>query len=131
MASALSPVSAAVYALLQSLAAPVTENVPQTPTFPFVWYELQERDLRGFGGGGLPEVQLRTHVFSTATSLKEGQDLNAQVVGRLKDAALQVSNYTQCGLVFYDDSIPLADQELNGLKVHEIVSSFRIYVEEA
>jgi hypothetical protein len=131
MAAALSPVAAAVYAKLQDLAAAggVQGDVPQTPTFPFVWFELQERDLRGLGTGYLPELDLRTHVFSQVGNLAEARDLDALVVARLKDQALQIDGFQQCGLVVYDDTIQLHDEELNGVKVHEFVSSFRIYAE--
>jgi hypothetical protein len=131
MPSALNPAAAAVYAALQSMsvAGGVQDAVPQTPTLPFVWYELQERDGRGLGTGFLPELELRVHVFSAVGTRREAQSLVDQVIDRLKDATLQIEGYRQCGLVFYDDTIPLLDEELNGVKVHELVSQFRIYAE--
>jgi hypothetical protein len=130
--SALSAVSAAVFKLLQDLAAAggVHEDLPQSPTLPIVLYEVQQRDIRGFGTGALLELELRTHVYSRAVGRREGQDLDALVIGRLKDQALPVAGgFTQCGLVFYDDTLQVPDEELNGVKVHETLSRFRIYVE--
>ena len=42
-----------------------------------------------------------------------------------------MSGYRQAGLIFYDETVLLPDEELNGVKVKELVSSFRIYVEES
>lgn len=137
-ASALTPTLEAVFAALQdaTLLAVLTGglfgDVPEDPDYPFGWIEIvHEVDRRGFGTGGLPELQLRTHVFDAqkagASTAQEG---NRQIVALLKDAALTVSGYTQCGRVFYDDTVPLPNQELNGVKVFEIVSNFRIYAEE-
>lgn len=133
----LSPVAAAVFAKVNVAAVTVLatggvhDDVPQAPTFPFVWLEVEElRDVRGFGTGGLPEVRLRAHVFSQYEGMREAQQIMEQVITVLRDASLTVSGYTQAGLVFYDETIPLADEQLHGVKVHELISSFRIYVEE-
>ena len=136
-ALALSPVSVAVYTVLNVAAlttvAPggVFDDVPQTPTFPFVWYEVQERERRGFGAGSLPEVELRVHAYSTFTGASEAQSIMQQVIELLKDTSLTVSGYAHAGQVFYDETVPLADELLNGVRVRELVASFRIYVEEA
>ena len=129
-------VSAAVYSALNVAAltalAPggISDATAQATTYPFVWYEVQEREFRGFGTGGLPEVELRTHVFSTYHGMLQAQQVNAKVIELLRDVALTVSGYTQAGRVFYDSTIPLPNQILNGVQVHELVSLFRIYVEE-
>lgn len=131
------PVSEAVFALLQDAAVQAAlpgglhDDVPANPGFPFGWYEIaSEIDRRGFGGGGLPELELRTHVFSLFAGKAEAQAANRLIVGVLKDAAIMVTGYRQCGTVFYDQTIPIPDGELDGVKVHEIVSFFRVYVEE-
>jgi hypothetical protein len=135
--AASSPVSAAVFGLLQAAAMVSAlpggwhDDVPQNPTYPFGWYEVRERDIRGFGTGGMPEVELRTHIFSTYGGLAEAQEANRVAIGLLKDQALTVDGYAQAGLVFYDETVPLPDQELNGQKVHELVSFYRVYVEES
>lgn len=133
---ALGPVSVAVFGLLNVAAltslAPggVTDDPQQGITFPFVWYEVSEREQRGFGTRGLPEVELRVHVFSTYEGMKEAQTITAKVIELLRDQALTVTGYTHCGHVFYDETVLLPNEELNGVKVREIVSMFRIYVEE-
>lgn len=132
---ALSPVSAAVYGVLNVASVTalavggVHDDVPQRPTYPFVWYEVQERDLRGFGTGELPEVTLRVHVFSQYAGLKQAQAVLRACVAVLKDVALTVAGYAMCGHVFYDETVTLVDEQIAGVKVHELVASFRIYVE--
>ena len=120
-----------VSALTDLVPGGIRDVVPQDAVFPFVWYELSEtQDVRGFGSGGLPEVELRVHAFGTYEGMKEVQDITQQAILLLKDQALTVSGYTQAGKVFYDRSTLLFDQLLNGVKVHELVSAFRIFVEE-
>jgi hypothetical protein len=132
----LDPVSAAVYSTLNVAAltalAPggVTDYPKQGTTFPFVWYEVREEEGRGFGMGGFPEVTLRVHAFSTYEGLKEAQSVIQKAIQLLKDQALTVTGYTQAGLVFYDETVSLPDQIINGVSCHELVASFRIYVEE-
>lgn len=134
---ALSPVSAAVYSTLNvsgltALAAGgIRDDVPQSTAFPFVWYEVRETDRRGLGTGGLPEVELRVHVFSTYAGMKQAQEIAAKVVELLRDASLTVTGYAQCGRVFYDDTVSLPDEILNGVHVRELVVLFRIYVQES
>lgn len=136
-ALSLQPVSQAVYArlrsdstLLAALPGGIRDDVPQTPTYPFLWYEVQERDIRGFGTGGLPEVELRLHVFSTYAGLQDAQTAMRLAIARLKDVALTVTGYAFCGHVFYDETILLSEEVINGVKVRELVSAFRLYVEE-
>lgn len=138
--SALSPVADAVFGLLQdaALLAVLTggwhNDLPQAPTYPCGWIEVRERDVRGFGTGGLPEVALRTHIFArrggTRAGIAEAQEANRLTIGVLRDQAVTVTGYTQCGQIFYDETILLSDEEVNGVKVHEVVSMFRVYVEE-
>jgi hypothetical protein len=133
---ALDAVSAAVYTALNVAALTalvpggISDALPQAPSFPCLWYEVSERDVRGFGTGGLPEITLRVHAFSTYEGLLEAQRVNQKVIELLRDQALTVAGYTQCGRVFYDETVPLPDEVLNGVRVKELVSSFRIYVEE-
>jgi hypothetical protein len=132
---ALAPVAAAVYAALNvagmtALAsAGVHADVQQATAFPFVLYEVQERDLRGFGTGSLPEVALRVHAFSTYEGPYEAQIIIAKAIELLKDVALTVTGYTQCGRVFYDETVALPNELINGVKCYELVAQFRIYVE--
>lgn len=132
---ALSPVSAAVYGALNvsSLTALATggvyDDVPQGVGFPFVLYRVEEQERRGFGAGSLLEVALRVHVFSTYAGLKEAQTIGSQVVELLKDVTLTVSGYRLCGRVFYDETLLVGDELINGVKCHELALGFRIYVE--
>lgn len=110
----------------------IYEAVPQNPTFPFIFYEVREiRDLRGFGTGGLPEVELRVHAFSRIEAMSEAQSIIQKVIELLRDQAISVTGHTQAGRVFYDETVPLANEVINGVACRELVASFRIYVEEA
>ena len=140
MATSLSlgPVSVGVFTALNVsgltalVSSRIYDDVPQAPTYPFVWYEASEpRDVRGMGTGGLPEVELRVHVFSTYQGTSEGQAITKKVIELLKDQALTVSGYAQAGRVFYDSTQVFADQIIQGVKVREFVAQFRVYVEES
>lgn len=137
MFSAASPVSEGVFTLLQDVSLQaaavggVFDDVPENPSYPFLWYELfSERDVRGFGGGGLPEIELRTHVFSQFAGKAEAQEINRLAIAVLRDAVLVATGYRQCGRVVYRETTAIADGMLNGVKVHELVSTFTIWVEE-
>ena len=88
---ALSPVSVGVYTALNvagltALVTGVYDDVAQGTALPFVWYEVQEpEDVRGFGTGGLPVVELRVHTFSSYAGGKDGQTIAQKVVELLKD----------------------------------------------
>ena len=112
----------------------IYDDVPQNPTFPFVWYELKERDQRGFGTGGFPEVELRVHAFSSSdlyNGMGEAHSIAAKVIELLRDQAVTVSGYAQAGRIFYDETVPLANQLIAGVKCRELVAMFRLYVEES
>lgn len=134
---ALSPVSVAVFTALNvaGLTALATggvhDDVPRNPSFPFVWYEVRERELGRMGGGGFPEVELRVHVFSSYQGAKEPQAIGAKVVELLRDQSISISGYNQAGKIFYDETQLLTDELIAGVKVRELVSFFRIYAEEA
>jgi hypothetical protein len=130
------PVSVGVYAalnvagLIALVGSRIYDDVPQKPKYPFVWYEVSERDVRGLGQGGMPEVDLRVHVFSVYEGSKEAQTIAGKVIELLRDQLITVTGYRQAGQVFYDSTTSLADQAIQGVKVRELVSQFRIYVEE-
>lgn len=134
MALALDPVSAAVYTALNVAAvtslAPggVSDDPAQGTTFPFVWFELQEQDLHAFGTGYLPEFELRVHIYSATTPLV-AQQVGGAVLSALKDVTLTVAGFRPVASVVYEDAVPLPDQLLNGVKVHELVLRFRLWVE--
>lgn len=133
----LSPVGAGLYTLLNVAALTdlatggLSDDPAQGTAFPFVWYEIMEtEDRRGFGTGGLPEIELRVHTFSSYEGFREAHLINQQVITLLRDQAVTISGYAQAGLIFYDRTVPLADEVLNGVKCHELVSFFRLYAEE-
>lgn len=134
---ALSPVSAAVYGKLNvaGLTALATggiyDDIPQPLVLPCVWYEVKEQERRGFGTVGLPEVELRVHVFSDYAGAAQSQSIGAKVVELLRDQALTVTGYAHCGRVIYDETVLLPRENINGVTVRELVAMFRIYVEEA
>lgn len=134
---ALSPVAAALYAKLNVAAlqalvgSRLYEDVPQAPTYPFVWIESSERDLRMFGSA-FPEIEVRIHAFSAYEGMKEAQDIIAKVIELLRDQSLgAITGYTQAGKVFYDETVLLLDELVNGVKVRRLVAMFRVYVQEA
>ena len=138
MYSVLQPVAEAVFAVLgtsatlaAALAGGVHGTLPPSVTYPCLWVEtFDERDIRGFGTGGLPEIELRLHTYSRYGSLSEAQEGNRIAVGLLKDAALTITGYTQAGRAAYRNSVTLQDELLAGLRVHEIVSIFTIWADE-
>lgn len=135
MAAALSPVAEAVFAVLQDATLQALtpggwhDDLPRAPEFPCGYVDLRERDARGFGTGNLPAIELRTHALSAYGGLRQAQAIDARVVALLKDQPLTVTGFTMCDRIFYDETMLLADQEILGEKVHEVVSMFRLYVE--
>lgn len=135
---ALGPASVGIYtalnvsALTSLVSTRIYDDVPRAPTYPFVWYEVEEtQDVRGFGTGGLPEIDLRVHVFSTYQGMSEAQAIGKAAIGLLKDQAISISGYAQAGKVFYDRTLVFDGVEIEGVKVRELVAMFRIYAEEA
>lgn len=141
----LAPVADALYAVLitdptlQALApGGVFADVPPDPSYPFIWIEVSETAQRGGlgtkpGRGALPEVEIRLHVFQgDFGTMRDAQLVMARAIELVTaDNALTVDGYRVCGTEpFHDATIPLADEELNGVKVHELVAMFRLYVEE-
>ncbi len=135
--SALSPVSAAVYAALNVAAllalAPggVGDDIAQGTGYPFVLFEVHEKALGGFGTkpglGTLPEIDLRVHVFSQFEGYSEAQAVMGQAIALLKDPPT-VTGYASWA-IFHDETITLGDQIVAGVKVKELVGMFRLYVE--
>jgi len=137
--SALSPVSAGVYAALNVAAllalAPggVGDDIAQGTGYPFVLVEVHEHALGGFGTkpglGTLPEIDLRLHVFSTFQGWSQAQAVMGKAIQLLVDPPA-VTGYASWA-IFHDDTITLADQVIAGVKVKELVGLFRLYVELA
>lgn len=135
---ALGPVSIALYTALNVagmqalIGSRIYDAVPQGPTFPFVFYQVREaRDARGMGTGGLPEIELRVHAFSTYEGMKEAQSIIQKAIELLRDQSLTITGYAHAGRVFYDETLPFGDELIQGVACRELVAMFRIYVEES
>ena len=136
--AALSPVSQGIYAALNVsaltglLAGGVHDDVPQAPSYPFVQYEVQlERDLGGFGTKALPQLEIRVHVFSQYAGWQEAETILAAAETLLHHETPAVTGYATwyCRAQVERPAVKLDDQELNGVKVKELVGFFDLYVE--
>jgi len=142
--SALGPVSVAIFGRLNvaSLKAAyptgagcvggVFENVPQAPTYPFLLYELSlTKDLGGFGEGpDVSQLELRLHVFSTWNGMSEAQRIMREAIRLLKYSAPVAAGYAIPKIGRPQEEIPLPFEELNGVKVRELVTIWDLYAEE-
>lgn len=135
--TAATPVSEAVNGLLQDATFQAAvdgrwfDDIPPNTPRPCGFHEVfSERDRRGLGTGGFPELEIRTHTFSDSGSLVEAQNLNLQIVALLKDAEITGTGYQQAGKIVYRETITLRDAELFGIKVHEVVSVFTCWMEQ-
>jgi len=134
----------AVYALMQDAAlyaiAPggVQSDVPDSPEYPFLWLELlHQANYGGLGTrpglGSVPGLTLRLHVFqSNNGTMRDAQAVMARAIELLFTTPLVVDGYTVCsGLPMSEiETIPLADEELNGVKVKELVTNVELIVQE-
>ena len=144
--SPLLAVGDAIYSVLQDpvltalVPGGVQTDVPENPDYPFVWIEiLHGANYGGLGTqpgrGSMPGINLRLHVFqSNYGTARDAQYLLAQAIALLFDdaAPLVADGYTICtGHPLPEiETIPLADQELNGVKVRELVANLNIVIEE-
>lgn len=136
----LSPMSAAVYAALNvgalTALAPggVWDEIPQGTVFPCVLIELQEvQQLGGFGTApghqAVVELELRIHVFSQYAGMKQAQTVMAKVMELLAPGSLNPTGYKSHG-PFHQDTVPLPDEVVAGVRVNELVARYRLYAEE-
>jgi len=135
--SALSPVAVGLYTVLNVAALTdlatggVGDDIAQGTGYPFVLVEVNEHATGGFGTKPglktLPEIDLRVHVFSTYQGWSEAQGVMGKVLELLADPPA-VTGYSSWA-IFHDDTIALADQEVAGVKIKELVALFRLYVE--
>lgn len=141
--SPLGPVSAAIVARLKvasltgaypavgaGCTGGVTDN-PQGGVFPFLWYELSAHDLSGLGQGlDVLQLELRLHVFSTWNGMLEAQRIMREAIRLLKYQEPTVSGYRLVPIGRPLDEIPLPFEELNGVKVRELVTVWDVFAEE-
>jgi len=110
----------------------ITDNPPASPTFPFLWYELSGHDLSGFGQGlDVTQIELRLHVFSTATTMAEAQRIMREAIRLVKFSAPTVVGYDLPVIGRPLDEIPLPFEELNGIKVRELVTIWDLFACES
>lgn len=136
--TAASPLTEQIYARLQdaSLQAAtngrISDSPPQDVALPFVWIEIfDETDDRGFGNGpALPQVTLRTHVFTQTDQLRIGQGINTQVVALLKDATLSSTGFKPAGTIVYRSTFTAPNEAISGQMCHEVISEFTVWQEE-
>lgn len=136
MAGALAPVSVGVLdtlsdpSLMAFLPDGVLNEVPPTARFPLCWYEVQEeQDFAAFGEGHVPELDLRVHV-AVLDTLRTAQQILSVAWGLLNNATLVLDGYDHIGRVLYERTVALPDQLINGVRCHEVVALFRVYVEK-
>jgi len=140
--SALGPVSAAVFSILNvaSLKAAfptgagcvggVTDN-PTGTTYPVLWYEVQGSDIGSLGQGpDLTQIELRLHVFSTWNGMLEAQRVMREAIRLLKYSVPTVAGYTMPMVGRPHDEIPLPFEEINGVKVRELVTIWDLFAAE-
>jgi hypothetical protein len=109
--------------------------------YPFLWIELlQQANYGGLGTrpgrGSMPGVTLRLHVFQgDYGTMRDAQVVMARAIALLFDDTLPlvVEGYTVAsGQPLPEiETIPLADEELNGVKVKELVTNIELIVQEA
>jgi hypothetical protein len=140
-ASPLTAVGEALYALFQDATlvgllgtTGAVSDVPQDPRYPFLWFEvLEPQQFGGFGTkpglGTLPELEIRLHAFSQFGGMAECQAILARAIALLADPPA-LSGYASWA-IFHDATLPIGDEELNGVKVKELVSMHRLYAEAA
>lgn len=141
--SAMQPVAEAIFAKLNvaSLkAAPptgagLTGGVTDNPTgtvYPMLWYELlRGEDLTGLGRGpDLTQIELRLHVFSTWNGMIEARRIMREAIRLLKYTTPAVTGYTLVEIGRPTDEIALPFEELNGVKVRELVTIWDLFADE-
>lgn len=142
-ASALSPVSAAVFvalnvaALTDLLPGGVNDVVPQGAARPYLYFEVTNPTQRGGfgtypGHRDMPELEVRIHSISDQMNVSEGQAIVAEALALIyAPGALSVAGYTVCASQPLTDLqiLNLGDQVIANVVVHEEVAILRLVVE--
>jgi hypothetical protein len=121
----------------------VQTDVPQNPAYPFLWFEvLHQQNYGGLGTqpgrGSMPGVTLRLHVFNQEPgTMRDSQLVLARAINLLFPDDDNVASLVLDGYMLCSDrplpeieSIPLPFEELNGVKVSELVTNIDLIVEE-
>jgi hypothetical protein len=101
----------------------IYDEIPRTPTYPLVLYSVSKAEARGMGTTELPSINLRVSVLSTSDTGAQAQAIVAKVEDLLKDVSLTVAGYAMPAL-FWRESLPIGEMEINGEKVNEWVCQF-------
>lgn len=141
--SALQPVSVSIFGRLNvsSLKAAVptgagcvggvTDNPMQGGSMPFLWYEVEEEDISGLGTGlDVKRIELRLHVFSTFPGMAEAQRIMREAIRLLKFQEPTVGGWCMVKVGRPRDVVPLPHEELNGVRVRELISLWSLYLQE-
>jgi hypothetical protein len=138
--SALSPVSAGVYTVLnvaamQALATGgIGDDINQGSTDRFLLVEVNEEPAATPtlgtkpGTGRVIEIDLRLHFFWKGEDKTVGQGAMAKAIELLADPPA-VTGFASWG-IFHERTQPFDEVEVAGEKVTELVAMFRLYVEE-
>lgn len=138
-ASAVSPVSEAVYGVLtadSALMALATGGwhdsslPPNHVDFPCGLIRASEREVGPLGPNSLPEVDLRLHIYSQHAGAREAQAINRIAIDLLRHQSLTLTGFDHCGQVIWDGTEGPFDTEVNGVLCHELVGQFRVFAEE-
>jgi len=116
----------------------VFSDVPPSPEFPFLWFELLHGANYGGlgtkpGSGSVPGLTLRLHVFqSDYGTMRDAQIVMARAIELLFTTPLVVEGYTVCsGIPLPEiETIPLPSELLSGVVVKELVTSVELICEE-
>jgi len=142
--SCLQPVSVAIFSRLNVTALkgayPATgagcvggvfDSVPQSVTYPCLFYEVSARDIGGLGQGpDVHQVELRLHVFSTYAGMQECQRIMRTAIDLLKYTEPTVAGYRMVPIGRPQDEVPLPFESLNAVLVRELVTVWDLFVEE-
>lgn len=101
----------------------VKDFIPQPPPFPFLFYELFERDISGLGDGqSVKQVQLRLRVFSQFLGASEAQRIMAEAIRLLQFQAPTATGWLIPKIGRPNEVIPIEFTEINGVVCRELVS---------
>ena len=112
----------------------VFDDLAEGVTFPCVLVSVGEAAQMGGlgtkpGVGNFPEVQVRIYVFTQTFGFKTAQAITDAILLALADPPA-VSGFGSWA-IFHDQTLPVTDSLIAGQKVQELVSDFRLYVENA
>lgn len=110
----------------------VWDQIPRAVGNISVRFELQEQDQLGglsADDGAVVELELRVHVYSGYEGFKEARAAMNAVMGQLT-GALTLAGFREIGRPSHQDTVPLPDQVVAGVRVNELVGRWQIFVEK-